>query len=214
MRTVIIGAGGHSRVVYDILRYDHDIDVVAFVDNTPRGSEETIMNVPVTGDHDIVPKLVDKKDVGGFIVAVGDNDIRKHHFQKFKELGLEPISAIHPNAHISETVGINPGSVVATGAALSTNATIGLNAIVNTGSIVEHESTVGDHTHVGPGSTVAGRVNIGDGTFVGMGCSIKEYTDIGPGATIGAGSVVLDDVEAGATVAGTPAERKGVDDGN
>lgn len=145
MRAIIIGAGGHSRVVYDILRQDHDVDVVAFVDNSPRGSEETIMGVPVTGNHDVVPKLVEKEGVGGFIVAVGDNEIRRRHFRKFKEMGLEPVSAIHPSSHISDTVDIGSGSVVAAGTALSTNAEVGANAIVNTGSIVEHESTIGDH---------------------------------------------------------------------
>lgn len=208
MNTIIIGAGGHSRVVYDILKHDHNINVVAFVDNTPRGSEESIMGVPVTGDHDVVPELVDEQNVGGFIVAVGDNEIRQQHFETFRDMGLEPVSAIHPNAHVSETVSIGPGSVIAAGVSISTNAEIGDNAIVNTGSIVEHESTLGAHTHVGPGSTIAGRVTVAEGTFVGMGCSIKEYTDIGENATIGAGSVVLDDVEADATVAGAPAEVK------
>jgi len=206
VNTIIIGAGGHSRVVYDILQYDHNADIVAFIDNAPRGSEETIMCGPVAGDHDVVPDLIKKRGVGGFIVAVGDNEIRKRHYEKFRDMGLEPISAIHPNAHISETADIGQGSVVCAGAALSTNAEIGRNAIINTGSIIEHETTLADHTHVGPGTTLAGRVTVGRETFIGMGCSVKEYTSIGKKATVGAGSVVLEDVNADTTVVGTPAE--------
>lgn len=208
MKSIIIGAGGHSRVVYDILRHDKNVDVTAFVDHVQRGSEESIMDVPVTGDHDIVPELIEKKGVGGFIVAIGENEIRHTYLEKFQEIGLEPISAIHPNANISETAEIGAGSVIASGVNVSTNAEIGRNAIVNTGTIVEHEVKIGAHTHVGPGTTIAGRVTVGNETFIGMGCSIKEYLDIGDDAVVGAGSVVLDDVDDSTTVAGTPAEVK------
>ncbi|SFG17250.1 sugar O-acyltransferase, sialic acid O-acetyltransferase NeuD family [Halopelagius inordinatus] len=208
MKIIIVGAGGHSRVVYDILRADRNVAVSAFVDNSPRGSEETIMGVPVIGDHDVLPEYVKKNDVAGFIVAVGDNDIRQQHFETMTDMGLEPVSAIHPDATISETANIGPGTVIASGSIITTNAKVGENAIVNTGSVIEHESEVGDHAHVGPGTTVAGRVRIGDGTFVGMGSSVTDYTTIGENSTIGAGSVVLDDVESDTVVAGAPAELK------
>ena len=208
MNTIIIGAGGHARVVHDILEPNHNIDVTAFVDNTPRGSDEQIMGTPVIGDHSVIPGYVEKNDVTGYVVAVGDNEIRRDHFEKLREMGLEPVRAIHPQAHVSETADIGEGTVVAPGAIVTTNAEIGPNAIINTGSVVEHESEIGGHTHVAPGSTVAGRVTIGTETFVGMGTSIKEYTEIGSNVVVGAGSVVLDDIESGDTVAGAPAEVK------
>jgi sugar O-acyltransferase (sialic acid O-acetyltransferase NeuD family) len=208
MNIVIIGAGGHARVVYDILRSDHNVDVSAFVDNTPRGSDETIMGVPVVGDHRVLTDFVRDNDVAGFIVAVGDNEIRHNHFDDMRDRGLEPVSAIHPEAIISETADIGAGSVIASGAIVTTNAEIGENAIINTGSVVEHETEVGDHVHIGPGTTIAGRVTVGERTFVGMGSSVKDYTDIGAEAVVGAGSVVLDDVGANTVVAGTPAELK------
>lgn len=208
MNTIIIGAGGHSRVVYDILRYNKNINVVSFIDNNQRGSDENIMGVPVTGDHDVIPSVIEKYDIGGFIVAVGDNEIRRDYFEEFSMRGLEPVSAIHPSAHISETAEIGAGSVIASGVNISTNVNVGENAIINTGAIIDHESGVGSNAHVGPGTTVAGRVSIGDNALIGMGCSIKEYTTVEEGAIIGAGSVVLEDVKAGQTVAGTPAEVK------
>lgn len=208
MNTIIIGAGGHSRVVYDILRYDNNVNVISFIDNSPRGSDEKIMGVPVTGDHDVIPSIVEDHDIDSFIVAVGDNEVRRNYFEEFSGRGLEPVSAIHPNAHISETVNIGAGSVIASGANISTNVKIGENAIINTGTIIDHESDVGSNAHVGPGTTVAGRVSIGDGAFIGMGCSVKEYTTVGEESTVGAGSVVLEDVKTGQTVAGAPAEIK------
>lgn len=208
MQTIIIGAGGHSRVVYDILRYDQNVNVVSFIDNTPRGTEESIMGVPVRGDHDIIPDVVDDHDVGGFIVAVGDNDIREAHFKKLRDMGLEPVSAIHAEAFISKTATIGPCSVVASGVDVSTNVKVGENSILNTGAVVDHETTIQAHTHIAPGSTVAGRVTIGQNTFVGMGSTIRDSVEVGDNVTIGAGSVVLEDIPSNVTVAGAPAEIK------
>jgi sugar O-acyltransferase (sialic acid O-acetyltransferase NeuD family) len=215
MKTIIIGAGGHSRVVYDILRYNQNVDVVAFVDNTPRGSEESIMGIPVTGDHEVIPDLIQEEDVGGFIIAVGDNEIRKRHFNKLLDMGLEPVSAIHPEAYISSTATIGAGTVIASGADISTNVEIGRNSIINTGSVVDHETDIEPHTHIAPGSTIAGRVNINELTFVGMGCTVRDSIEVGEGVTVGVGSVVLEDVPPNVTVAGAPAEIKGKkDNGN
>lgn len=207
MKTLIIGAGGHARVVYDILKHDRNNEIEAFVDNVKRGSNEEIMGVPVVGDHSVIDSLIDG-GVKGFIIAIGDNEIRRKYFEILREKDLIPVNAIHPESHLSSTVDAGNGIVVAEGVSVSTNASLGDNVIVNTGSIVEHETDISDHTHVGPGNTLAGRVEVGSNVFVGMGCSVKEHTSIGDDAVIGAGSVVLDDVPPNTVVAGTPAEVK------
>jgi UDP-perosamine 4-acetyltransferase len=208
MKVLIIGAGGHARVVYEILDTDPNADLVAFVDNTPRGSDEEIMGVSVIGPHSVVDEYIES-GARGVCIAVGDNEIRSRHYEKFTEKkGLTPINAVHDNAHVSPNASIGHGIVIQSSAEVMTNAVIGDNSIVNTGSIVEHETTIGDHTHVGPGTTVAGRVDIEDRVHIGMGCDIKEHVHIGENAVVGAGSVVLDDVPAGTMVAGSPAEVK------
>lgn len=207
MKSLIIGAGGHARVVYEILSTDHNVEVEAFVDNTPRGSNEEIMGVPVVGPHSEVGEYVDD-GVEGVIVAVGDNEIRSGHFETFTSRGLTPVNAVHDNAHVSPHATVGDGVVVQSSAEVMTNARIGDDAIVNTGAIVEHETVVGDHAHIGPGSAIAGRVEIEDGVFVGMGCDVKENVHVGENAVIGAGSVVLEDVPADTMVAGLPAEVK------
>jgi sugar O-acyltransferase (sialic acid O-acetyltransferase NeuD family) len=207
MKAIIIGAGGHARVVYDILRHNQNVTVESFVDNTRRGSDEDIMGVPVTGDHSVIPELVDD-GVELFVVAVGDNDIRRNHYEHLREQGLSPVNAVHPSAEITATATIGTGSVFASSSDISTNAVVGDNVIVNTDALVEHETEIHDHAHVGPGTKIAGRVEIGKGAFIGIGATVKEYITIGEGAIVGAGSVVLDDVPANTVIAGTPAELK------
>lgn len=205
MKIVIIGAGGHARVVYEVLRHDKNMEVAAFVDNAVRGSEEKIMGIPVVGDHSVLPKLV-KKGIKGYIIAVGDNKIRMQHFNKLKNMGLEPINAIHPTAHIAYNAKIGRGVIIATGSTIATSVEIGNNVIVNTGAIIEHEDVLESHVHISPGTVLAGRVTVEEGAFIGAGVVVKEYITIGENATIGAGSVVLENIPDNVVAVGAPAK--------
>lgn len=204
MKIVVIGAGGQARVVYEILSHDKNMEIVAFVNNMVREPGENIMGIPILGDHSVLRSFV-KEDVKGFIVAVGNNKIRAQHFNETCSLGLKPINAVHPSAHIAFNAKIGKGVVVAIGAIITTEAKIGNNTIINTGAIIEHEDIVEDHVHIGPGTCLAGRVTVKKGTFIGMGCAVKDHITIGENVTIGAGSVVLEDIPDNAVAVGSPA---------
>jgi len=205
MKIVIIGAGGHARVVYEILRYDKNMEVIAFVDNVVRGSEEKIMGIPVIGDHSVLPNLI-KEGIKGYIIAVGDNEIRRKYFNKILNMGLEPINAFHPTAHIGHNVKFGKGIVISAGATIATGVVVGNNVIINTGAIIEHEDVLKDHAHVAPGVVLAGRVTIAEGAFIGAGTVVKEYVTIGKNAVIGAGSIVLENIPDNAVAVGAPAK--------
>jgi len=205
MKIVIIGAGGHARVIFEILSYDRNIEVVAFVDNVIHGSDEKIMGIPVLGDHSVLPKLF-RGGVKGASVGVGDNNIRKTHFEKIEDMGIELVNAIHPTAHIARNARIGRGVVIVAGATISTGVEIGNNVIINTGAIIEHENIIEDHVHIAPGTVLAGRVVVKKGAFVGAGTVVKEYVTIGENATIGAGSVVLENIPDNAVAVGSPAK--------
>jgi len=205
MKMIIIGAGGQARIVYEILQHSKNMDVVAFIDNVTRGSEEKIMGIPVIGDHSLLPGLI-KEGIKAYIIAIGDNKIRARYFGSLQKKGLEPINAIHPTAHISDNAKIGKGVVISTGAIITTNAIIGDDVIINTGAIIEHEDIIEKHVHIGPGTAIAGRVTVKKGAFVGIGCVVKEYVTIGENAVVGAGSVVLDDIPKNAVAVGSPAK--------
>lgn len=205
MKIAIIGAGGQARVVYEILRFDKNMEVVAFVDSVVKGSEEKIMGIPVVGDHAVIHRLI-KNGVKGFIVGVGDNKIRMEHFYKILNMRLDPINAIHSTAHIGYNAKFGKGVVISAGATIATGVEIGNNVIINTGAIVEHENILEDHVHIAPGVVISGRVTICEGAFVGAGTVVKEYVKIGKSAVIGAGSIVLEDIPDDAVAVGAPAK--------
>jgi len=205
MKIAIIGAGGQARIVCEILSYDRNIEVVAFIDNVVRGSDEYIMTIPVMGDHSILPKLI-KNGVKGAIIAVGDNEMRAAHFEKLKGMGLSMVNAVHPTSNIAPSVKLGRGVTIAMGAMISTGTRVGDNVIINTGAIIDHEDEIENHVHVGPGCSLAGRVTVKRGTFIGIGSVVKEYVTIGKNSIIGAGSVVLEDIPDNVVAVGGPAK--------
>ena len=204
MKIAIIGAGGQARIVYEILSYDRNMEVVAFVDNVVRSGKENIKGIPIVGDHSVLPELV-KSGVRGAIIAVSMNDIRKAHFEKLRAMGLELINAIHPTASIAHTVKLGSGVTIAIGAIISTGVNIANNVIINTGAIIDHECQIEDHVHVRSGCSLAGRVTVKKSTLVGIGSVVRENVTIGENVIIGPGAVVLEDIPDNVVAAGTPA---------
>jgi UDP-perosamine 4-acetyltransferase len=212
VKTLIVGAGGHARVVCDILSYDRNIDVVGFSDNEIRDPDERILGRPILGRHEDIADIVAEHGILAAVVAIGDNALRAERYERLRGAGVKLLNAIHPSAVISPTATIGEGNVVSPGAFINTLAQIGDNCIINTGAIVEHEVTVGSHVHLAPGAIAAGRVRIGDLTFIGAGSVVREYVSVGERVVVGAGSVVLSELASGVMAAGAPATVRKVND--
>ena len=205
MDTFIIGAGGHGRVVLDILRGGRAHRVVGFLDANVTLAGCEIAGVPVLGSINHLQKLATQHRVRHAIVAIGDNRVRRGYAKLVEDAGLELINAIHPSATVSPSASIGRNVVIAAGACVCTEASVGDCAIINTHAVVDHECEIGEGVHLCPGVVLAGRVRIGDGAFVGMGAKVIQCRTIGEEATVGAGAVVLNDVPPCATVVGVPA---------
>lgn len=205
MNVIIVGAGGHGRVVLDILRRYPGIKPVGFVDDDRNSHHTLIDGSPVLGDVGSLPALIPVHEVDGAIIAVGNNRVRAELFERLKGLGLRLEKAIHPDALIARDVEIGEGTVIASGAIISTGTRVGNNVIINTGVIIDHDNVIEDHTHISPGATLAGKVTVKKYTHVGLGVTVIQDIAIGENATVGAGAVVLADVPDNALAVGVPA---------
>lgn len=202
---VIVGAGGHGRVVLDILENTRSCNVIGFVDSNPQLRGTRIDGKPVLGGPDDLPAIRDRSGVRHAVVAIGNNGVRRDLASRLEAIGFTLLNAVHPSANIARNASLGRNIVIAAGVHVCCHVQIGDSTILNTGCIVDHESMIGTATHVCPGARIAGRVIIESGAFVGIGATVIQNLRVGCEAVIGAGAVVIRDVDPMTTVVGVPA---------
>lgn len=207
IKVVGIGAGGHARVVMDILSRVPRVQVVGLVELAVPLTERVVDGEKVLGSEALLPELLEQGVGTAFIGigGVGDNRPRAKAFYRVLDLGFDFISAIHRRAVVARTASLGRGVSVMAGAVVNPGALIGENVILNSNCTVEHDCIIGDHVHIAPGATLSGEVRVGQLSHIGTGASVRQGIRIGERALIGAGAVVVSDVPDGAIVAGVPA---------
>lgn len=200
----ICGAGGHARVVADIVRRQSpDRRIVGFLDDRVGLVGSTVAGYLILDG--IESFLESGRDDCALLIGVGDNRDRRRIAEYARGLQISCTTAVHPSAEIGSDVKIGPGTVVMPNVVINSGARIGAHVIVNTGATVDHDSVVEDFAHIAPGVHLAGSVRIGEGAMVGIGSCVTPGLRIGAWATVGAGAAVIRNVMDGTTVAGTPA---------
>jgi UDP-perosamine 4-acetyltransferase len=202
-----MGAGGHAKILVEILRSLGGWELVGFTDQRPELKGSTFMGVPILGDDGLLPALraegVDEAFIG--VGAIRDVSARKKLFALATGYGFEMITLVHLSAYVAPSARLGQGVAVLPGAVVNTDVRLGDNVTAYSGAIVEHDCVIGDHVHLSPGVHLAGGVHIEPEAFVGIGASIIQGIRVGAGAVIGAGAAVVRDVPAGCTVVGVPA---------
>lgn len=139
---LIIGAGGHGKVVSEVAAacgYDN----ISFLDDN---SEEAI------------GKISEMKtfccQFENAFVGIGNNQFRNKMIKELLEIGYEVPILIHPTAYVSKTAKISAGTVVEPLAIVNANSVIGKCCIVSVGAIVDHDTVLEDCVHVNAGAIV------------------------------------------------------------
>ena len=205
---VILGGGGHAKVVIDCLEASGLAIPYGVLDSDKNLWDREILGVPIRGGDDLIQQLK-KEGVVYFMVGVGgvrDNGPRRRVFELGVESGLIPLTLQHPSAVCSRWAKIGDGTLIAAGAVVSTAAVIGKNCIINTGALVDHDCIIEDHVHVATGARLSGAVRVGRGAHVGTGACIRHGISIGEEAIVGAGGVVVKEVPPKTVVKGIPAK--------
>lgn len=202
-----LGAGGHAKVIIEILNLRGEFEIVGLLDANPELRGTTVLEIPVLGDDSTIAEMFARGVRHAFVGlgATGDNRARADLFLMAQAEGFEVIAAIDPRAIISPSAIIGKGAIIMPGAIINAGACLGDNVIVNTGAIIEHDCRIGNHVHVATGATLGGGVTVLDGAHVGLGAAIKQNLRVGRNAIVGAGAAVIQDVADNATVVGVPA---------
>lgn len=197
---IIIGAGGHGRVIADVVIAAND-RVLGFLDDNPN-PPPVIAGVPLLGtvsDYVNYPQAA-------FIIGIGNAAVRERVAEQLR--GVCWYTAIHPRAVVSSAeTAIGEGSVVMANAVINTGTVIGRHAIINTAAVVEHDNDLADFAHVSVGAKLAGAVRIGKSSWIGIGAVVSNNVTVCDGCTIGAGAVVVKDIVESGIYVGVPARK-------
>jgi sugar O-acyltransferase (sialic acid O-acetyltransferase NeuD family) len=194
----LYGAGGHSKVIADILN-SLGTTVIGMFDDSPPMAKFKPMEI-----RDGIRLLGEGFPAldAPLIISVGNNARRA---ELASLIDATYGTAIHGTAIISDKATIDVGTVVLHGAIVQAGTKIGAHVLINTAASIDHDNIIGDYAHISPHATLCGHVQVGEGTHIGAGAIVIPSIRIGRWCTIGAGAVVIKDIPDFATAVGNPA---------
>ena len=203
---IIFGASGHGSVVLDCIEKEAKYNVVGFIDSYKEKGTQLNGHVVLGSEFDL-PYLIEKHQIYGGIVAIGDNWTRNLVVKRAQKIAkdLKFVSIIHPSAEIGKEVQIGSGSVIMPGVTINANAIIGDHCILNTNSSLDHDGFMNNFSSLAPKVCVGGYFILGKGSAICLGANIIENITIGEHSVVGAGALVVGNVEDNVVVYGAPA---------
>jgi UDP-perosamine 4-acetyltransferase len=175
-RLVLVGTGGHAKVVLEVFRAMGGLDVVGFVDPDPPAP--IVLGLPVIGGDEMLHDLRAQGVESAFVV-LGNNRLHQRVGAHLQATGFAP----HHHSPVSSdfTFGTDwVGAVVIARSMVGTEAIIDELAILNTGAVIDHDNRLCIAAHVAPGCALADNVKVGERALVAGG------SDVLPGIAIGA----------------------------
>ena len=197
-RLIIIGAGGHGKVVADIAAKIGYTDI-CFADDHAEGQ---CLGFPILGGTAHLAAWND--GATDFVIGIGNNAVRK---KIAEEYDINWVRLVHPSAQIGLQASIGRGTVVMAGAVINACASVGEHCIINTRAVVEHDNVLEDYVHISPNAALGGTVRVGALTHIGIGASVRNNIDICGGCTIGTGAAVVKNIQDSGVYIGVPTRK-------
>lgn len=187
-KVIIIGAGGHAKVIADTVRKSGDV-VLGFLDDNASKIGEHFFGAKILGD---VSQYARYASDAHFIIAMGNNLLRKDLSEK---MNCRWYTAIHPSAILGEGTSVGEGSFIGAGVIINAATSIGKHVIINTCAVVEHDCIIEDYAHLSPHSTMCGGASAGELSYVGAGAVLTNGAKLRSGVVLEAGTVATASIE-------------------
>lgn len=140
---LILGAGGHGRVVKETAEAIGSFNKIDFLDDNSK------IAIGACNDY--------KKYISQYsyaFVAFGNHDLRMKWMNALLQVGFKIPTLIHPTAYISPSASIGEGSFVGPGAILNTSVVVDKGCIIGIGALIDHDSIVSEYCHINTGAIV------------------------------------------------------------
>lgn len=183
---LIIGAGGHGKVVAEAAELQNKYNEISFLDDNENLKE--IYNFKVIGRVNDFKDFKNKYKYA--FVAIGNNEVRLGLIEKLIKEGFIVPNIIHPRVSVSKYSKVGIGTAILSGAVVNTNSSIGKGCILNINSTIDHDSVISDGVHISSGAIIRSMVNIGELSTIKAGACITEGKVIEKNTIINSGIVI------------------------
>lgn len=204
-KIVIIGGGGHSKVLISIIKKSTNYDVIGYIDVSDRGE---ILGVHYLGDDNKLNELYN--NIKNAALGIGQIEITERRYnliENVKKIGFNFPSIISKDAIINEDVFIDEGNQIFDNVVINSGSRIGKFNIINTNSIIEHDCKIGNYCHIASNAVLSGGVEVGSFSMIGSNAVVVQYKKIGSKIMVGAGAVVTKDLIEEGVYVGNPARK-------
>lgn len=205
-KIVVIGGGGHAKVLINIIKKSKEFEILGYVDNFDCGN---ILDVNYLGNDEVLLEYFNK-GVKNIVIGVGQIGLANNRikiYEKIKNIGFILPNIISRDSVINEKVNLGFGNQIFDNVVINPYTEIGDNNIINTSAIIEHDCKIGSFCHISPGVTIGGGVSIGDNTMIGIGSTIIQGIKIKSNIFVGAHSLVVEDLIEPGLYYGQPAKK-------
>jgi UDP-perosamine 4-acetyltransferase len=205
---LLVGGGGHCKVIIDIIKENNEYDQILISDIEENKGKE-ILGIKIDYTDDDLEGLY-KKGIKNAFISIGNVNIttkREELYNKLKSIGFNLPVIASKSANISKHAKINEGTLVGKNVVINPEVKIGKNCIINTGAIIEHDCVIEDNVHIAPGVVLSGGVKIDKNNMIGIGVRIIQGVTIDSDILIGAGSTVINNLKESGIYVGTPAKK-------
>lgn len=204
MNIIIIGAGGHSKIIIDILEEYKDNRILGLLDDNRNIHGDIVLGKKILGEVESI-KNYDPSNLK-FVISIGNNQIRRRLFNQITGWGYMPTNAISRHAVISKYVELGKGLIINAGVKIHPDVRVEDNVIIGMNATISHDSVIERDVHISPGVHLTGSTYIERGVDVGTGAVVIPGIRIERNSIIGAGAVVTKNVEKNSVAVGIPAK--------
>ena len=191
---IVLGAGGHAKVVIDVLRLS-GVRILGIVAKDLEAAGSNFPDLEILGGNEIVFDYPENEiDLVNGLGSLPGYNQRAELFRTYSERDYHFQSVVHPSAIIANDVELSQGVHIMAGAVIQPGSSIGKNTIINTRASIDHDCVIGDNCHVAPGAVLSGGVILGESVHIGTGASLVQLVEIGNHTVVGAGAVVTQNV--------------------
>lgn len=197
----IWGAGNGAVTMREAIDLAGTHQVVCFVADRPV-SAATKDGLPLLPDT-LLAELA-AMGLAGIGLAITSSVQRLASCRRLQELGVAPLTVVHPRAWVAPSATLGKGSHIKAGALVETAVAIGDACQIDNGVVVAHHTAIGDGCHLAPGAALGSGITVGAGTIIGIGASVSTSVSIGTNCIVSVGSSVSRDVPDNSVVEGVP----------